>query len=94
MFCGYALDQGSYELLMEGAEANIVFTDPPYNVPIHGHASGRGRLRHREFPMASGEMTSSQFGRFLSRVIEHLDRTARPGRSITFAWIGGTDMSC
>jgi hypothetical protein len=31
-----------------------VFTDPPYNVPMKGHAGGKGRRKHREFPMASG----------------------------------------
>jgi hypothetical protein len=33
-----------------------MFTDPPYNVPIDGHVSGLGTVRHREFAMASGEI--------------------------------------
>jgi DNA modification methylase len=49
-----------------GAEkAQIGFADPPYNVPIHGHASGLGRTRHREFAMAAGEMSSSEYLDFL-----------------------------
>ena len=44
----------------------MVFTDPPYNVPIDGHASGLGKLHHRDFAMASGEMTSGQFIDFLA----------------------------
>jgi DNA modification methylase len=43
--------------------AAMVFTDPPYNVPIDGHASGLGAIHHR--PMASGEMDSAQFTAFL-----------------------------
>jgi hypothetical protein len=39
--------------------AAMVFTDPPYNVPIDGHASGLGAIHHRPFPMASGEMDRS-----------------------------------
>ena len=35
----------------------MVFTDPSYNVPIDGHVGGSGAIRHREFIMASGEMT-------------------------------------
>jgi hypothetical protein len=42
-----------------------VFTDPPYNVPMKGHAGGKGRRKHREFPMASEEMTEDAFRRFL-----------------------------
>src|SRR6266851_8885295 len=47
LLCGNALDQNSYDQLMQGAVADLVFTDPPYNVPIGGHVSGKGRVRHR-----------------------------------------------
>jgi hypothetical protein len=46
----------------------MVFTDPPYNVPIDGHVSGLGRIRHREFAMASGEMSEAEFTKFLEGV--------------------------
>ena len=38
-------------------KADLVFTDPPYNVPIDGHVCGSGRIRHREFAMGVGEMS-------------------------------------
>ncbi len=43
-------------------KAEMVFTDPPYNVVIDGNVNGLGKIRHREFAMASGERvrTSSQ----------------------------------
>ena len=66
ILCGSALDSHSYGLLMDGAKAAAVFTDPPYNVPVKGHVSGKGRKQHREFPMASGEMNQEKFTRFLS----------------------------
>ncbi len=44
----------------------MVFTDPPYNVAIDGNVSGLGKVRHREFAMASGEMTRAEFTAFLS----------------------------
>ena len=47
----------------------MVFTDPPYNVPIAGHAGGLGRVRHRDFAMAAGEMDRAEFTRFLQRAI-------------------------
>ena len=43
----------------------MVFTDPPYNVPIAGHVGGSGAIQHREFVMASGEMSSEAFAAFL-----------------------------
>ena len=55
----------AYETLLEGERAAAVFTDPPYNVPINGHVSGKGRGRHREFAMASGEMDADEFTSFL-----------------------------
>ena len=46
---------------MDGEKAEMVFTDPPYNVAIDGNVSGLGKIRHREFAMASGEMTPEEF---------------------------------
>jgi len=57
LYCGSATDAGAYKILMQGVNARMVFTDPPYNVQIDGHVSGKGKIRHREFAMASGEMT-------------------------------------
>jgi DNA modification methylase len=67
LLCGSALDPGAYELVMEDERASVVFTDPPYNVKIDGHASGLGAVRHRDFQMASGEMDTAAFTDFLSR---------------------------
>jgi DNA modification methylase len=50
----------------------MVFTDPPYNVPVHGHVTSGGRTRHREFAMASGEMSPDAFTAFLTGVFERL----------------------
>jgi DNA modification methylase len=43
----------------------MVFTDPPYNVRIIGHAGGLGAIQHKNFQMASGEMTQAEFTDFL-----------------------------
>jgi DNA modification methylase len=66
--CGDARDGASYDALLEGAKAEFVFTDPPYNVAIDGHVCGLGRVHHREFAMASGEMTEAEFTSFLQAV--------------------------
>jgi DNA modification methylase len=57
---------------MNGERAQMVFTDPPYNVPIQGHVGGSGAIQHREFVMASGEMTSAEFTAFLRTAFERL----------------------
>lgn len=65
LLCGSALEAASYERVLDGEFANMVFTDPPYNVAINGHVSGLGKAKHAEFQMASGEMSESEFTSFL-----------------------------
>ncbi|MBZ0218154.1 MAG: site-specific DNA-methyltransferase, partial [Fimbriimonadaceae bacterium] len=67
-----ALDPGTVGILMNGEKARMVFTDPPYNVPIDGHVGGSGQIKHREFAMASGEMSSTQFAAFLKKAFSNL----------------------
>jgi ParB-like nuclease domain/DNA methylase len=57
--CGSATDPETLQQLMQGdPPARLVLTDEPYNVPIAGHVTGG---RHREFAMASGEMSDAEF---------------------------------
>lgn len=72
LICGDATSAETYAALLGAEKAAMVFTDPPYNVPISGHVSGLGSVQHREFAMASGEMTSDQFTAFLTTVFGHL----------------------
>lgn len=65
LVCGSALEGSTYDLLLSGEKADVVFTDPPYNVPIKNHVCGSGAVQHREFAMASGEMTKPEFTAFL-----------------------------
>ncbi len=69
VYCANALEVRSYATLMEGDCADLVFCDPPYNVPIGGNVSGLGRVHHREFAMASGEMSADEFTSFLVRAL-------------------------
>jgi DNA modification methylase len=72
VLCGDALDPAACAALMGKESAAMVFTDPPYNVPIDGHASGLGAIHHRPFPMASGEMDRIAFTAFLGRACRNL----------------------
>src|SRR6266571_2045863 len=79
ILCGNALDAASYEVLMKGKRAQVVFADFPYNVPISGHAGGKGRFQHRELLGASGEKTSGQFIHFLATGMHLLVRYSVDG---------------
>ncbi len=79
LICGDAREPQDYDLLMEGSRADIFFTDPPYNVPIDGHVCGLGSVRHREFAMGTGEMSSRQFTDFLNRALGRTIAYTRPG---------------
>jgi DNA modification methylase len=48
------------------------FTDPPHNLRIDGHVSGLGKIQHREFAMATGEMSPAAFTIFLVRSLRNL----------------------
>ena len=79
LHCANALDPSAYATLMGGKTAAIVFTDPPYNVPIQGHVSGLGKIQHPEFAMASGEMTEAEFILFLTTFLRHTACHAKDG---------------
>lgn len=79
LICGDATDPTVYGRLLDGAQAQMIFTDPPYNVPIDRHVCGLGSVKHREFPMASGKMSSAAFGRFLSVTFRNLACNAVDG---------------
>jgi DNA modification methylase len=72
LLCGSALDVAAFAALMGEERASAVITDPPYNVPIDGHASGLGAVYHRPFPMASGEMDRAEFTAFLAKALQNL----------------------
>jgi hypothetical protein len=77
---------------MEGERSRMVFTDPPYNVPIQGHVAGLGAIKHREFAMASGEMTRPEFTNFLQTTFTRLVEATADG-SIHFVCMDWRHMS-
>jgi DNA modification methylase len=79
LICGDARDQAVFDLLMGNERADLIFTDPPYNVPIDGHVTGLGRIRHREFAMGVGEMSVEAFTSFLQQTLGHAAALARNG---------------
>jgi DNA modification methylase len=64
LLCGDACDISHLAKLMGRERAAMVFADPPYNVQISATV-GRGKIKHREFAVASGELSPSDFIDFL-----------------------------
>ena len=86
MVCDDALKAETYSRLLGDEQAQMIFSDPPWNLQIQGHVSGLGAVKHAEFAMASGEMSSSEFETFLATTLGHAARHAVDG-SIHFVVI-------
>jgi len=82
LYCGNALDVTSYDALSTGEKAAAAIIDAPYNVRIDGHVSGNGRITHREFAMASGEMSEAEFSDFLHETFQRIIAYCRDGALI------------
>lgn len=79
LLCGDARSPEDVSRLAGGDPIDLIFTDPPYNVPIEGHVSGLGSVRHREFAFASGEMSKDEFTAFLALTLSNAARVAKDG---------------
>jgi DNA modification methylase len=79
LLCADARQEAAYQRLLGGETAQLIFTDPPYNVPIQGHVSGLGGVQHREFAMASGEMSEAEFTEFLAVLFSRLVAASADG---------------
>ena len=73
--CGSAHDRDFVARVRDGVLADVCFTDPPYNLPIAGFVSGKGRNQHREFVQGTGEMSPDQFTDFLAVALEVLQKS-------------------
>jgi DNA modification methylase len=69
LICGDAREPADYDAVTSNKPIDCIFTDPPYNCPVNGHVCGLGKTKHREFAMASGEMTREEFTAFLTATL-------------------------
>jgi len=79
LLCADSTKPKSFRQLLSADKAQMVFTDPPYNVRIDGNVCGLGAIKHREFAMASGEMSEQEFVAFLQTVFENLKSFSTDG---------------
>lgn len=92
LLCGDAQKSEDFALLMGDERADLIFTDPPYNVKIDGNVCGLGTVKHREFAFASGEMSEDQFTRFLGLTLSNASSFMRDG-AIAFVCMDWRHMS-
>jgi DNA modification methylase len=86
LLCGDATSSADFEVLMSGETAQMAITDPPYNLPIDGHVSGLGEIKHDDFIMGAGEMTNDEFRAFLEQAFANLTTHSANG-SIHFVFM-------
>jgi DNA modification methylase len=79
LVCGDARDVSHYAALLGDEKVDMIFTDPPYNLPIDGHVCGSGSIRHREFAMGAGEMSEAEFTQFLTSTLKPAAERCRDG---------------
>lgn len=84
LLCADSTQSSSFSRLLGEEKANLIVTDPPYNVKISGHV--RSGEKYREFAMASGEMSQSEFSQFLKGVFTLLAEYSIPG-SLHYAFM-------
>ena len=96
ILCGNSLEAQSYETLLAGEAAAMVFTDPPYNVPIDGHVCGHwARCGTASSPWPRARCRTAEFTAFLARALAaSWRRLRRTAPSPSSAWTGATCARC
>lgn len=92
LICGDAREDAVYERLLKDEMVGLIFSDPPYNVKIEGNVSGLGKVRHADFAMASGELSSEQYEEFLVDSFTPAAKRCRDG-AIAFICIDWRHMN-
>lgn len=73
--CGDATKLEDMRRLMDGREAAVIFTDPPYNVDYQGGTQDKLKIKNDNMPMV-------EFKEFLTSAFSCLFSVARPGAAI------------
>ena len=97
LMCGDSTSDADLELLMAGAKADLIITDPPYNVDygnknkmLNKYSPGRGG-RHEE-DIANDTMDDNQFTTFLYTVFKNMLNSLKAG-GVFYIWLADTNRT-
>ncbi|MEK7413961.1 MAG: DNA methyltransferase [Planctomycetota bacterium] len=77
--CGDSLNLAFVTKVMKDQLAGVIISDMPFNVAVAGHIGGLGKIKHREFVMASGEMSESEFAQMMTEAFRVQAACGKPG---------------
>jgi DNA modification methylase len=72
LLCGDARSSEDVDLLMAGAKADLIVTDPPYNVDVEGGTADKLKIANDALP-------AEEFEAFLIEAMGQMHRVAAPG---------------
>ena len=78
IICGDALDNATFSALLGDQPAHMSFSDGPYNVPILGHAGGKGAIKHPDFVMGC-HMSQNNYRAFLKTSASNIANHSQDG---------------
>ena len=78
LLCGNAASLDDVQKLMNNQIADMIFTDPPYNLESDRLVRA-DILRHDDFLMAAGKMSEQEYTNFLDKVFKNLVSASKDG---------------
>ena len=76
LMCGDSTKKEDVALLMEGKQADMVFTDPPWNV---NYGAGTEGVRYKTRSILNDSMTTEDFKKFMSSAFENMNQFSKEG---------------
>lgn len=86
LICGDATLPETYARLLQGDQAKVTVSDPPYGVKINGHVSGLGKNNHREFVQGSDKVTKKELKKLLKKSTRQFLENSQDG-ALIYLWM-------
>ncbi|MFX3618714.1 MAG: site-specific DNA-methyltransferase [Sporolactobacillus sp.] len=83
LMCGDSINQNDVEQLMNGERADLLITDPPYNIDYEGKTKEKLKIQN-------DKQDSSSFRKFLADAFQSADEVMKNGAAF-YIWHAGTE---